>query len=741
MSAKLPVSRYLAFLFTSKGFQKWSFILFIIVFIVAYIIVLISSQLSVPVFGTAASDYVIDEPAPADFIVQRDIHYPNLAATENRKAAKAAQVLPVFVLNNDIRGQVLNRFTIFKETLQSAVRNKITINSILNEIHVVLPELTNIITKNEITVFRDFSEDSRQFTLSRIEELLNLAMASGIIQNLEGFIQNNPDLSSEGKLELIAGNNSETIILDKALSLARIADWTSNSIKATALVEVGKSLIIFMVQAFARENCFFDERRTQDKVQKAMDSVQLVTERLYSGTVIVKKGDIVTQDDLDKIRAHGFSDVALNLNNIFSSLLIVIFIFSMSLLLLSYQVTNTRIKKNQSIMLIAIGLLYLLLIAILHNIDFKQEWLNIAIFLPTALMSILVTLLISQTTGIIYSFLLSLMLLLVTRFDAVAFIFALFTGISASAIANRAKKRIDLVISGLLLSIIGSIVILLLGFQQNWPMNHWYFAFIFGSANGFICGAFSIWLLPLLEHILNAPTRFRLLELSDLNSPVFKKMLTVAPGTYNHSLIMANLAESTCLELGANALLARVGAYYHDIGKIDQPDYFIENQKKENKHDELKPSLSVAVIKSHVKMGIEKAKELGLPNEVIDIIAQHHGKGIITYFYHRALLNEKKDKISSEDFRYSGERPKTKEAAVVMLADVSEAASRSMKRPTVSKLEKLVWKIIIDKFDSGELSECNLTLNDLELIKQNFVKLLAGHFHSRIEYPKVKDNG
>jgi putative nucleotidyltransferase with HDIG domain len=234
------------------------------------------------------------------------------------------------------------------------------------------------------------------------------------------------------------------------------------------------------------------------------------------------------------------------------------------------------------------------------------------------------------------------------------------------------------------------------------------------------------------------------MELSDLNSPIFKKMLSLAPGTYNHSIMVANLAESACTRIGANALLARVGGYYHDIGKIDQARYFIENQRELNLHDDLKPSLSAAVIKSHVKGGIEKGKEQKLPKEVIDIIAQHHGKGLISYFYHRALESEKNQKVSSQkvssdDYTYTGEWPKTKEAAVVMLADAAEASSRTLKNPSVARLEKFLWSIIMEKFNSGELNKSNLTFNELDEIKDTFVHVLAGYYHSRIEYPNQKE--
>jgi hypothetical protein len=214
-------------------------------------------------------------------------------------------------------------------------------------------------------------------------------------------------------------------------------------------------------------------------------------------------------------------------------------------------------------------------------------------------------------------------------------------------------------------------------------------------------------------------------------------MLSQAPGTYTHSISVANLAETACEAIGANALLARVSAYYHDIGKVEQADYFIENQKAYNRHDAMKPSLSAAVIKSHLRIGIEKARDLRLPQALVDIIAQHHGRGLITFFYNRAMKEGKNPRISRDDYSYPGVRPKTKEAAVLMLADSVEAASRTLKRPTEASLERLVRETMMEKFSSGELGDCNLTLRDLELIRKSFVHILEGYFHTRIEYPKI----
>jgi hypothetical protein len=201
---------------------------------------------------------------------------------------------------------------------------------------------------------------------------------------------------------------------------------------------------------------------------------------------------------------------------------------------------------------------------------------------------------------------------------------------------------------------------------------------------------------------------------------------------------VAHLAESACREIGADPLLARVGAYYHDIGKIEQPEYFVENQSGYNKHDELNPRLSATVIRSHVKLGAEKARALGLPDAVVDIIAQHHGNSLIAWFFDQA--KKAGVDVDRDDFAYPGQPPASKEAAVVMLADSVEAATRTLKKPTASRLEDFIRDIVMDKVQSGQLDRCDLTFKDLETIRNSFTRILAGHFHSRIEYPKLKES-
>ena len=257
------------------------------------------------------------------------------------------------------------------------------------------------------------------------------------------------------------------------------------------------------------------------------------------------------------------------------------------------------------------------------------------------------------------------------------------------------------------------------------------------ALNGFLSGILALGFLTPLEILLNTASVFRLMDLSDLNNPVMRKMLLTASGTYNHSMMVATLAENACRAIHANSLLARVGAYYHDLGKMEQSEYFVENQTDGNKHDEINPRLSASVIKSHVKRGVEKARQLRLPPEVIDIIAEHHGNSLISYFYNEAKKQD--DSILPEEFSYIGNPPSSKESAVVMLADTVEAACRTLKNPSVSRLEKFIHELIMTKFTHRQLDNSDLSFKDLAVIEDSFVQILAGYYHSRIEYPNQKD--
>jgi putative nucleotidyltransferase with HDIG domain len=265
-----------------------------------------------------------------------------------------------------------------------------------------------------------------------------------------------------------------------------------------------------------------------------------------------------------------------------------------------------------------------------------------------------------------------------------------------------------------------------------------------GFLSGLIASLLASALIPLLESLFNATTDVALMELANLNHPLLKEMIVKAPGTYHHSLVVGSMVESAAEEIGANPLLAKVMSYYHDIGKTEPAQYFIENQKTgQNPHDHLSPHMSKTILIAHVKDGVELGLEHKLGKPIIDGIVQHHGTTLIQFFYNRAIENqdEEIDEVQEEDFRYPGPRPQFREAALIMLADSIEAASRSLDEPTPMRLQNIVKNIIQRKFMDGQLEECNLTLKDLSIIEDAFIRVLLGIYHQRIDYPKRAGGG
>ena len=301
---------------------------------------------------------------------------------------------------------------------------------------------------------------------------------------------------------------------------------------------------------------------------------------------------------------------------------------------------------------------------------------------------------------------------------------------------QNCRERKKMVASGLKLGLLSMFLSVSVGI---FTADHIGTQLIWDGAFGFLGGLGSsiiaLGLAPLVEIAFGYTTDITLLELANLDRPILKRLMIEAPGTYHHSMVVGSLVEAAASEIGANPLLAKVSAYYHDIGKVKKPPYFIENQTSgRNKHDKLAPSMSSLILIAHVKDGVEIAKEHKLGKVIIDIIQQHHGTSLISYFYEKAKQLKGEDAVKIDDFRYPGPRPQTKEAGLVMLADVVEAASRTLENPTPARIQGLVQHLINKVFSDGQLDNCELTLRDLHLIAKSFNKILYGIHHHRIEY-------
>ncbi len=362
--------------------------------------------------------------------------------------------------------------------------------------------------------------------------------------------------------------------------------------------------------------------------------------------------------------------------------------------------------------------------------------------IPIPMGAMLVTLIFDFHAAIIFSFIISIMTGIWLN-NPLYTVYAFVGSLTAAFSVIRCKRRSSLLKGGLYVSAVNVLtagVLLLFDGNLFAPMSP--HAFIFAAMSGIMVAAIVSLLLPVIEYVFAVTTDISLIELIDLDQPLMHNLMIAAPGTYHHSIIVGNLAEAASEAVGANPLLARVTACYHDIGKIRMPEYFVENQTNSaNKHEKLMPHMSSMILISHVKEGVELARQYKMPKQIVDIIQQHHGTSLITFFYQKALEQTKDDLPLQEDYRYPGPKPQTRVAAIVMMADAVEAASRSLTEPTPARITALVDKIINHIFLDGQIDECELTLKDISEIKKRFTFILTSIFHRRIEYPEIVMKG
>ncbi len=319
-------------------------------------------------------------------------------------------------------------------------------------------------------------------------------------------------------------------------------------------------------------------------------------------------------------------------------------------------------------------------------------------------------------------------------------IFAFLTSLSGAHWVRHVTERSSLFRAGLRLGMFNFVLLFALHLMTSRPFDlQLLYKLGFGFAGGLVAAVVVTGIVPLVESIFRYTTNIKLLELANMNNPLLRDLMVQAPGTYHHSIIVGNLAEAAAENIGVNPLMVRVAAYYHDIGKIKKPLYFIENiGGQENRHDKLAPSMSSLILMAHVKDGTEMAREHRLGQTLIDIIRQHHGTGLMKFFYDRAKSKAVPgvEHIDERDYRYPGPKPQTREAALILLADAVEAASRTLTDPTPARIQGMVQKIINNIFIDGQLDECELTLKDIHNIAKSFNLVLGGIFHYRVDYPE-----
>ena len=488
-----------------------------------------------------------------------------------------------------------------------------------------------------------------------------------------------------------------------------------------------------MCDSLVNPNYFFDQAKTDEAIKEALKNVSKVM--IKKNQTIVKEGEPITQRQITILTELGLVGEGISKDYIYTYIIIAFYV--LFILILQYM----YFKKERKEVLHNTKLVFLILLLNLLSLATTRIFTFVSLFLiPIACSPILITVFLDYKVSVIISSLNLMLIAVIVGFNPQIILVGIVGTIVASTSLRKISQRNDILYSTIYVAIAVSIVVLSSGILLSNNIKKIAFDMGLAALGAFISGILAMGLLPFLESSFSLVTNMKLLELSNPNSPLLKRLLMEAPGTYHHSVMVANLAEVAAEEVGANPMLARVGAYYHDVGKIKKPFFFGENQLGGvNPHDKISPSLSASIIISHVKDGLDLAKEYDIPSSISDMIVQHHGTTLVKYFYYTLKNNsDDPDSIKEEDFRYPGPKPQSKEAAIIMIADSVEAAVRSIKDPTFDKIENMVNNIVKDKLNSDQLNECDLTFRDLETIKNCFLKVLKGIYHHRIEYPKEK---
>jgi len=503
-----------------------------------------------------------------------------------------------------------------------------------------------------------------------------------------------------------------------------------------------------------RPNITFNKRETELIKEEAKKSVKPIYFKVKKGEMIVREGEKVDPIHLLKLETKAKLRRSPPVRVVLSMTMMIGILLALSYVVLLRR-SDTFKGDTRSLIFISLTLLFIFLIVLLYNTvaeevarGFPFFTIHVLLFaLPICLGAMLVSVFLGLDVAIAFSLVISILTSIAVQGKLEFFVYFLLGSLLAAYGVRNCRERMVLIKTGMRVGLLNivmalSIQTLYQGLYGNPYSPAGAISLIASFLGGALAGVIAVGFLPLIEMAFGFTTDIKLLELSSLDQPILKDLMVKAPGTYHHSVIVSSMVEATAESIHANPLVAKVSSYYHDIGKTTKPLYFVENQVRGDKrHEKLAPSMSSLILISHVKDGMELAKQHRLGKGIIDIIQQHHGTSLISYFYQKAKeQSEKKGGKSSpvkdEDFRYPGPKPQTKEAALVLVADEVEAASRTLVDPTPARIKGMVQKIINNVFSDGQLDECELTLKDLNQMAKSFTKTLSGIFHSRIEYPE-----
>jgi len=652
-----------------------------------------------------------------DITAPRDIENTYKMMQNAREAAD--NVAPVMKRLDNIPIEVLYTANDFIFEIESA-RNSVSKNLQDKNITRKDRNYSTVLEEEQANAVYKLTLALKKFNISLYDEQIQYLIKSASDDEIDNF----KEFTNSIIKNIMAGDITEENLMFK------IAE-AQNSYQQMELDQELKDIGSLLVKSIIKPNSVVDTELTETRKKEVYEKVLENKIIVPKDSRIISYGDIVTEDKLEMLKELNLLETG-KFDYVFAAGIIVLLLLLSSLLILYMNFFCKKIlySRNGIVLLCVIVLLTI----IISRVIIVYSSLLIPIFMATMLISILLDVKLAVAVNFILAVAISLMVK-----DNMGFIYMAIIGGSFSAfIVSKANQRSKLSAAGLFIAVINVLVTISMGIITKSEVKTVAENCLLVSINGIISTILTIGMLPFLESSFNIITPLKLLELANPNQPLIKKLLMEAPGTYHHSLMVGNLAEVATEAIEGNALLARVGAYYHDIGKLKRPNFFKENQMGDNPHDRMTANLSTLVITSHVHDGIEIAEKYKIPQAIKDIILQHHGNTLVAYFYHKAKKTDKCEAVKEEDYRYDGPKPASKESAVVMLADSVEAAVRSMPDKTEGKIEGLIRKIIKDKLDDGQLDHCELTLKDLDTIARGFMYVFSGYFHKREQYPEVR---
>lgn len=668
-------------------------VLFVLAFVVTIVCIgtgSIQQRETVQVGSVATKRYV----APEDTVDE--------AATEKLREAAANSVGPIYKTDTTVMDKNVTMVEGVFQELDTVLAGLPEGESFYNAVQEISLELPVVLSNRQLMAYENLTADQRKAFANDCVSVLKQIYDKGV--------------TADGLTEAKASG----------LTYLQELAWSSDL----------KTMAGVILSAAVEPNLIVDEAAVEAAKEEKRAEVDEVLIR--KNQKIVDEGEIVTQEIYDKLVAlHLVSETGLegSLMPMLGSLVITGMLFAALYLFFRWGKGNILLKPNEIRMLFTIYMMMVLLIRILAN-------LTVFTIVPVGLFAMLVSLLVGRRMALWLNALFCIIGCFIFNGDVQFLMYALISGTFAALIIQKTDKRSHLIPAALGMAAVDFVTTISLGFFFGEGYSaELLFQGGMGAVTGLLSMIVAVGSLPFWENMFEANTPLRLMELTNPNNELLRKLMIEAPGTYHHSLIVANLAETAVYDIGGNTALARAGAYYHDVGKLRYPQFFAENQSGHNPHDELPPEKSAKIITGHTKGGLELAERYKLPPVVRDMIVEHHGNSLVKFFYFKALKLYGAENVNEADYRYQGRIPSSRESAVVMLADTVEAAVRSMlgHGKTMEEAEAAVKNLMKDKLDDGQLNNSGLTLNELETIRLAFLKVFHGMYHERVSYPEQKE--